>query len=275
VVVGWNTGFHYLMLPLLPVSMLANIRRPIKVGLGLALSLSYLALDAWGDRIAPLSPLAAPLEDALRYSNIVALFVIFALLSVCYLRVISRAQRTLLRLAYTDPLTGAINRRRLLELAQTAMARNKRHTASLSVLLCDMDHFKSINDLHGHDAGDLVLQAFHERVQAVIREVDSLCRWGGEEFLVLLPDTPLGGARQLAERIRQRVQQSPVWLGPPELGVAIEISVTIGVAELRAGEVFDSVVSRADQALYAGKHAGRNRVQTHDGSLAAAGMTAG
>ncbi|MDD0840968.1 GGDEF domain-containing protein [Curvibacter sp. HBC61] len=258
VLVGWETGFHYLMLPLLPLVMLAsNTAQRLKVLIATLVAVIYMALNVWTTHQAPSHQLDPLLESSLRYTNILSLFAILGVLSRCYLGVVSRAQQALLAQASTDPLTGALNRRRLLEMAQLATARSKRNHTTLSVLLCDIDHFKSVNDQHGHDGGDRVLKAFFQCLQEQAREVDCVARWGGEEFLVLLPDTDLTGALTVAERLRRRVSDCTVNL---DSGAQVRFTVTIGVAQLKPAEPFAQVVSRADGALYAGKQGGRNRV---------------
>lgn len=258
VVIGWDSGFHYLMLPVLPLVMLASSTpQRLKVLIATLIAVFYMALNVWTTHQAPWYQLDSPLETGLRYANILSLFAVLGVLSRCYLGVVSRAQQALITLASTDPLTGALNRRRLLEMAQLATARSKRTHAPVSVLLCDIDHFKSVNDQHGHDAGDRVLRSFFDCLQEQVREVDCVARWGGEEFLVLLPDTELAGALTLAERARRRVCDCTV---PLDSGVQVRFTVTIGVAQLKPAEPFTQAVSRADGALYAGKQGGRNRV---------------
>jgi len=124
-------------------------------------------------------------------------------------------------------------------------------------MMCDLDHFKQVNDAYGHQAGDLVLQAVAETARECIRETDLVCRWGGEEFLFLLPDCGGEKALELAEKIRLAVENRPVTYGRDE----IRVTVSLGVAELRPGERQGDLVKRSDVALYAAKAAGRNRVE--------------
>lgn len=271
VVIGWESGFHYLMLPVLPLVMLASSTpQRLKVLLATLIAVFYMALNVWTTHQAPWYALDSTLETGLRYANILSLFAVLGVLSRCYLGVVSRAQQALITLASTDPLTGALNRRRLLEMAQLATARGKRNNTAVSVLLCDIDHFKAVNDRHGHDAGDQVLKAFFDCLQKQAREVDSVARWGGEEFLVLLPDTELAGALTLAERLRLQVAEQTVSL---DSGLQVRFTVTIGVAQMRPAEPFTQVVSRADGALYTGKQGGRNRVLAAGGPVKAAGAS--
>ena len=131
-----------------------------------------------------------------------------------------------------------------------------RDKAPLSFLLADIDHFKSINDCHGHEAGDRVLVAIATALRQAVREKDSVARWGGEEFLIMLPDTTLEDAMALAERIRQAVHA----LQTPVGGRTVSASMTLGVSTLDRAETPASAINRADKALYQGKASGRNRV---------------
>lgn len=164
-----------------------------------------------------------------------------------------RALEQMERLAYTDRLTGAWNRRHLDDIAPVEMARTERHGLRASLLLLDIDHFKALNDAHGHGAGDRALVEFVRCVRAAVRRTDSVVRWGGEEFIVLAPDTPLHEAVKLAEKLRECVERA-VAVG------ATPVTVSIGVAEYQPGEGFEQWVGRADRVLYAAKSEGRNQV---------------
>ncbi len=158
------------------------------------------------------------------------------------------------QLASTDKLTGAWNRRRLEEAVRNEMDRLKRYDHPLSLLMMDIDFFKKVNDQHGHPVGDLVLSKLAEVVQTTIRTTDALARWGGEEFVVLCPNTPLGTAALLAERLREKIAQT-------DFPVVKDVHVSVGVAECLAHESWDAWLGRADAALYRAKTCGRNQVQ--------------
>ncbi len=257
VVIGWEAGFHYLMLPVVPVAMLSSSEhRMTKNAIALCLTAIYLGLDGWSDNNPPQYLLDDTVLDLLRYQNIVTLLLAFIVLSRGYYNVVTQAQAALAKEASTDPLTGAVNRR-LMDMGRSEMAKQQRGEPPLALLLCDLDHFKRINDTHGHRAGDLVLQDFYRRALGVTRSTDTICRWGGEEFLILLPDTPTAGARDLAERLHQAVVTAPFRVGS---GKVLHVTVTIGVAAVRAGEDLLDAVHRADAALYQGKQQGRNQV---------------
>lgn len=153
----------------------------------------------------------------------------------------------------TDRLTGVWNRRQFEQVARRELMRAQRYGEALSLAIVDIDHFKHINDEYGHAIGDRVLKELIERIRSQIRVVDSLFRWGGEEFAVLLPHTPQNGARLSAERLRVAVAER-------EFPIVGPVTVSVGVAELGAGETGEAWFKRADDALYEAKNAGRNCV---------------
>jgi two-component system cell cycle response regulator len=161
------------------------------------------------------------------------------------------------RVSRTDGLTGLYNRRHL---DQELALRNQdalRHHEPMCLLLLDIDRFKDINDTYGHPAGDLVLQAFANRVSLGLRTGDIAGRWGGEEFLVILPRTDLAGALEVAERIRSVTAAAPVTAAGQDITVRVSGGCALGPADSA-----DTVVHLADRCLYQAKHAGRNRIIT-------------
>jgi diguanylate cyclase (GGDEF)-like protein len=168
--------------------------------------------------------------------------------------------------ARRDLLTEALTRRAMEEMAADELARSRRHGLPLSLLLLDIDHFKLVNDQYGHAAGDAALRQFAAAVRHCLRREDVFGRLGGEEFCALLPSTGVGGAAQLAERIRHAVANLAVEAG----GNRLSLKVSIGVASLgdHAGS-WDELVNQADRAMYAAKRAGRNRVIVSDAPPAA------
>ena len=167
------------------------------------------------------------------------------------------------QMASTDPLTRLYNRRLFLKWCERELARSLRSRVPFSILVIDLDHFKRVNDQFGHSAGDQVLCAAVERMQDSVRGLDVLCRWGGEEFAVLLPNATGEATRIVAERIRENIQKIMLPLAPeaPDDVEPFCITASIGCASFR-GEPDDivSMLQRADDALYEAKDAGRNRV---------------
>ena len=160
--------------------------------------------------------------------------------------------------ALTDVLTGLYNRRHAMERLAQEWAEAERSHRPLSVLALDIDHFKSVNDNHGHDTGDVALRQFAEILRVFSRTPDVPCRFGGEEFLLIAPDTSLEGALNLAERIRLAVQDKPLVAA----GVSLHLTVSIGVAEKSARHAnIDQLIKSADEALYHAKQNGRNRTE--------------
>ncbi|NMF89828.1 diguanylate cyclase [Aromatoleum petrolei] len=157
------------------------------------------------------------------------------------------------RIAYTDRLTGAWNRRHLEDAALLEMSRAERHGHAVSLLVLDVDHFKEINDQLGHAVGDYVLVELVRRIRSGIRRADTITRWGGEEFVVLAPDTALREAKQLAHKLCARVEEA-------HLSSARPVTISVGVAEYHCGEGFEHWLARADRAMYRAKNTGRNRV---------------
>lgn len=171
---------------------------------------------------------------------------------------LAQALEQIRQLATHDDLTGLLNRRAMLDRMQLEQHRSLRSGSPLLIAQLDIDHFKAVNDTHGHAAGDLVLQRFADTVRRNVRDTDVLARWGGEEFVLLLCDTPAADAVALMERLRQAVQamQVPVAQG----GQPITVTVSIGLARHTPADPLAGTLERADQALYAAKAGGRNRV---------------
>ena len=164
----------------------------------------------------------------------------------------------LFRQASTDTLTGTSNRRYFMSQAEQEMRRSRRFARQMSVMMIDIDHFKQVNDNHGHAVGDAVLQAVVKRGLESLRQSDLLGRMGGEEFAVILPETDLEAARDAAERLRAHLAERPV---VAEHAV-IPCTVSIGVAQLNAKDAsVDALLNRADKALYVAKQNGRDRVE--------------
>ena len=163
-----------------------------------------------------------------------------------------------LEMAITDPLTGLHNRRYMASHLDTLM-KTAGATKPISFLILDIDYFKAVNDTHGHDVGDEVLREFANRISANVRGIDLACRHGGEEFVVVMPDTDSGFAFTVAERLRQSIECTPITISRPPN--ALKITVSIGIASSNGGEdVPEQLLRRADQALYRAKREGRNRV---------------
>jgi two-component system cell cycle response regulator len=175
------------------------------------------------------------------------------------------------RLATVDALTGLFNRRAFVAAGRRELARARRHDDALSVMLFDIDHFKKINDTHGHATGDRVLKAVGERLSTLARESDVCARWGGEEFVVLLTSTDLHGAATAAERVRSAMEAMSV---EDDHGDLVPVTASFGVATLGREDDLDTLVDRADRAMYQAKTSGRNRVAMVEQTPAQPGIAA-
>jgi two-component system cell cycle response regulator len=178
-------------------------------------------------------------------------------------RSLKRANEEIKALSETDPLTGSYNRGYLNEHLPVEIKRARRYGRALSLCLCDIDHFKRVNDTYGHQAGDLVLKSFARMIRSSIRkDLDWVVRYGGEEFLIVLPETDLMGACVVAERIRKRVSESGLPAGERMVSITASFGVS-GLDETAPDEQVsgEEIIRRADEHLYRAKEGGRNRVQ--------------
>lgn len=258
---GYELG-HSSFLIITMVVMIIGPRLPVSVPLVL-LSLVipnagvFLLLGAGVETAGMPEPGAA--------AALAAIHIGAAVLAVALIVVHDRLQRRILldnvqleQLAGTDPLTTLQNRRQLQAEFNRERARQRRHKQLIGVLELDIDHFKRVNDTHGHGVGDEVLRALARRWRSLIREVDVLARIGGEEFVVLVPETDYDGATELAERLRTGTASQPVTTSAGDL----DITVSVGIALAAPGQGgLDNVLGRADQALYQAKRSGRNRCE--------------
>lgn len=189
-----------------------------------------------------------------------------SLVSICLENVISSER--LKYISLTDPLTGANNRRHLEQRLQEEVSRSQRHANPLACLYIDIDHFKSINDLHGHADGDAVLCQVAATIKQELRLSDTLARFGGEEFVVLLVNTHSIGARHVAERIRKQIATTPVKLSGQQ---TCSVTISIGIGQLHpsnnikpAHTLSQELLAKADEALYRAKESGRNKVVSNN-----------
>jgi diguanylate cyclase (GGDEF)-like protein len=195
------------------------------------------------------------------YLNLVICAVITALVLLATRFTINRYQSRLESLATTDKLTGLASRHASDILLPQAIVDARRMTEPMAVVLLDIDGFKQVNDRHGHLIGDAVLRAVAEAAREAVRGADIICRWGGDEYLIVLRNCTLANALIIAERIRANVEAGRGAGGAPLPAT----TVSLGVAALGAGENEAGLLARADRALYQAKNAGRNRVILAEG----------
>lgn len=204
---------------------------------------------------------------------IISLFCLIFLLVKWDISARNTLEAKLREMATTDALTGIYNRREMNRLLEQEITRFERYGNRVSLLLLDIDFFKSVNDKHGHQIGDEVLKWVAVKLRESIRTVDILARYGGEEFAVLLPETDLSGALVIAERARRQIAAAPLVLTPEEMGggqpLEISITVSIGIAELTGIDSETSFIEAADKALYQAKSKGRNCAVTSEKAVSA------
>jgi diguanylate cyclase len=255
VLLGWASGAHYFLLVF--IAAVAVSRTPSHATAALVfLLLAYLGLDAATQVIPVRYPLSDTATTALRWLSISVVFLMFGYTGRYYVQRVAEAEARLRELATTDAMSGLWNRRHFQALAEGELARARRQGSALSVVLADIDHFKQVNDRHGHEAGDHVIRHVSKTMREQLRAGDLIGRWGGEEFILLLPGCDAAGATQLCERMRQHVARSPCDIG----GQQIPVTVSFGVMPLPLDEPFELAVRHADGALYQAKRAGRDRV---------------
>ncbi len=191
-----------------------------------------------------------PLQET---SIVIASMLLTILFANIIVKTIVNLQNRLRDISIIDDLTGAYNRRHLNDSLETALARLKRYDNTISLVLLDIDHFKRINDTLGHSAGDQVLKNIVNIIWTSLRSMDMVFRYGGEEFIVLLPEITLNNAQQVAEKLRSRIQNTDIIDHQ-------HVTISAGVAQISAKETVDNLLKRVDDALYKAKNSGRNRV---------------
>ncbi|MBU0482039.1 MAG: diguanylate cyclase [Proteobacteria bacterium] len=212
----------------------------------------------------PAENLKHEITETLIYTVVSAIALLTLLLSVIiyiaqrFIRDLKKSEEKLYQLATTDSLTGLLNRGEGIRRFQQEISRSLRRHQALSILLLDIDYFKKINDNFGHQVGDVVIQQVSDILVSILRNYDIVCRYGGEEFLVVLPTTDLQKAVETAERIRKMIEAME--MTEDEHGAIFRLTVSLGVSALKSGDSLDGLIYRADNALYIAKQEGRNQV---------------
>ncbi len=262
---GWRSGFHYYVIPLITFVIFNDqVRTRAVIAASAAILVFYVVLRAVAPEVAPQVQPAALLR-LLEAVNLIVPFTALALVSAYFRTASLEIERRMEELAMTDPLTALPNRRQMRELLERARAQVARDHEAFGVILGDLDGFKQINDTRGHECGDHVLRAVAAVLRSRLREQDVAARWGGEEFLFLLPRTDLSGAAVLAEKLRDAVASADLVFD----GAPLRVTMTFGVATFAGGRSVDDCVRLADAALYAGKGDGKNRVMVEPTASAA------
>ncbi|MBO9679177.1 MAG: GGDEF domain-containing protein [Acidovorax sp.] len=254
--IGWDSGFHYYLLMFIPATIVSGGHRTRPFVLVVLLFLFYMGLHTAARATGTLAPLSATGLWVVHAFNVAVVFAMAAYTARYYYGTVRRAEHQLVALASTDPLTGLSNRRNLIDRAEQALQQPRHAGQPTALVIADIDHFKHINDAHGHEAGDRTIVHVATLLARCCRAQDIAARWGGEEFLVLLPATDTGAATLVAERIRAAVAAQPLAHG----SAAIAVTLSLGVAEVAHHEPLGPAIARADHALYRSKEDGRNRV---------------
>jgi len=256
-VLGWNSGFHYYIITLMMLSAF-HPHWPArgKAAYSLLVCVAYLGLNQWSLLREPTHAIGAFTLDIVRWFNTAFTFGFVGYLAHYYAKAAREAESKLEQLASTDTLTGLYTRRQLLAVFNQEQSKLLRNQRSLSIIMIDIDNFKKLNDQFGHECGDDALKAIADCFRKTLRTQDHMARWGGEEFLILLPETHREGAQILAEKVRELASLVPIITG----GHTIHITITSAVSELHSDEDFNRCLARIDQGLLAGKRAGKNRV---------------
>ncbi len=251
-VLGWNSNFHFYLYCLIPVIAFSfQDRRRLRV----ALNLTIITVAVWGyvmrERMGLDSGVAAPLREAFGIVNVAAATALLVHGTALSVRFTRSMQLSLFHMASRDSLTNLYTRRRIIEGVDQLAG-----SANSAIILLDIDHFKQINDRLGHDRGDVILQRVAKAISSNVRVTDVASRWGGEEFLVLMPDTSEHAALAVAERILLGIRETA---GKTERS-PFTVTATLAVSQIRQDESFESALRRTDQGLYQGKRQGRDQV---------------
>ncbi|GAB3676326.1 GGDEF domain-containing protein [Salinisphaera aquimarina] len=252
---GWDAGFNYYLLMFIPAIMVSGGWRTVTPPLVL-LFVSYVGLHEMSRVYGALAPLSGAALSVLYVFNVSIFFAMASYTARFYYAMVLKTEGKLRNLAIKDTLTGLSNRRHLMDLAQQEIERLASGDGELALVIADIDDFKQINDGWGHDAGDQVLIHGGAVFQNCCRAHDTVARWGGEEFLFLLPDSDAAAAVEFAERVRSAIGAMRI----EHAGQQITCSISLGVATLGPSESLEDAIGRADRALYQSKTEGRDRV---------------
>lgn len=265
ILVGWAPGFPLYILGIMPVIFYMHFSLDESAGIneslliGLCSLLTFVVCKIISYRIEPVYSISEKASMYIYIFNAVCTFAVLLFFSVFFLReiqfsksVLEEQNAKLDKIAGIDALTGLYNRRSMDKLLNTAVNSGK----TFSIIMCDIDDFKKINDVYGHNSGDEVLRELSSAVVSLLRENDFVCRWGGEEILILAGGTPLSGAALVAERIRAHIESMEIVCDDKH----IKCTITAGAAESTEAGSIEEIIGLADERLYCGKNSGKNTV---------------
>ncbi len=254
---GWESGFHYYLFTL----MMGSAFNPYwsvlsKLSYAAVICMGYIALGYYASIYPPTVEVNPLLIHAMQAFNAIFSFVFIGYLAHVYAKSTSDAEQKLRQLATTDPLTGLNNRREFLHLFDLELIKNRRNQIPFAIIMVDIDDFKKINDTFGHQCGDEAIIAVAECFRNNVREQDHIARWGGEEFMLLLPETDMEGAIVLAEKLYDAVRDLEYSCGSD----LHRISITLSVGVHQHHETRDQLLFRIDSGLMRGKETGKNQI---------------
>jgi len=262
--VGWSSGFYVYLMALIPlICFYPNWSNILKIVLSILVTLFSLSLKYYSVEFPPTMIVLDTVLNDLFYMNNFFFYVVLVFLSLYYSLAANHAQEELLasyekikKLARTDPLTGLSNRRDTLERIELEALHCERNKCDMAVILADIDNFKHFNDQYGHDCGDFVLVAVANFIENMLRRDDHVGRWGGEEFIIILPNTTQDKAVQVVEMIRQTLNNNKFNYKDKEH----HVSLTFGVSICNHSMDIDKTIKAADKAMLDGKKNGKNQV---------------
>jgi len=256
--IGWHSGSSiYLMDVALILALITNTSLLSRLSAILLLLAATIITDSYFADHTPIIQLSDEVINRMRIVNYSLALLIIAVAAMGYQYMLAIANIKMQKLANEDQLTGQLNRRAMIEKSESLIELCSASRTSMCAAIGDLDHFKQINDTFGHTVGDEVLVAVAEAICQNTRSGDLSARWGGEEFVWLMPNTTAEQAQQCLDRLRVSVQE----LAPNKAQSHWRASISIGFTTVQPNEDFDNVISRADQALYKAKEQGRNRIK--------------
>jgi diguanylate cyclase (GGDEF)-like protein len=261
---GWSSGFFLMALIIIPIIFHNSYwGQIVKVTLAFAILAVIIGLFILSWQNASFWALDEKILRTLLAINLAITVVVLAITGHYFETSAADAEKALIQankklagLATTDPVTNLVNRRIILSRIEQEKNRMERGSKPFTLIMVDIDNFKHINDEYGHSGGDTVLVNLAEAISFTLRKQDEVARWGGDEFLIMLPETDVEGGVIVAEKIRTRIVETPFLYRELE----IPVTITLGVSACEPGNGVGSCIRKADQALYAGKQAGKNRV---------------
>jgi diguanylate cyclase (GGDEF)-like protein len=261
---GWNSGFYLIALLIIPIIFHnSQLNKWLKWTLAFAILAVVMGLFILSWHWESKWVLDIQIARILSIINIIITFIILAVTGHFFEMAASDAEKALIQtnkklagLATTDPVTNLVNRRIILSRIEQEKNRMERGSKPFALIMVDVDNFKQVNDEYGHTGGDFVLVQLAELISISLRKQDEVARWGGDEFLIMLPETDVEGGQIVAEKIRTKILDTPF----NYRDLQIPVTITLGVGVCEPGNGVGSCIRKADQALYLGKQAGKNRV---------------